>query len=518
RIRYRGLIHEFATLDDDPNGLSGKVSPIGIVHHGYMKEIVHERSKGERNLEIVRAAAEQDPNEAYNWFNLGATAFLIGDYETSRDALEKMRSMLGGQMRGFLPNGLAVLAEVYTDKFNDPVKGEEVSHAALDASPHYANAHFQLGKALIAQKRFDEGRAAYEAAIDDGQYAHQQYVIDDQVYIWKSHSEIGSSYVLQGNDTDALVWFEKGLKNSPKAEPLHINRAKALERLGRIAEASEAYRGVYEMYRGDHATLEWVNFLLRQGRDIEAIAVIDESYQRMPADQAVPMLMAAAAVSQRRGSLDDERYLRAAAALVPGSAEVLDPLEARLRERGKLDDLPALIEAEEAVAPRAPLDYLRRGRRRFEAKDYAEALALARAGLALAPNEPRLLYAEAAALASLGEEEAALETIGRITDASAEIAGGALLMAATIQRNRGRSDEAVIWVDRVLKIDPNRIDALVMRSELMQSLGSDDESEAALKRAFEIERRQDVALRLSALYLKNGRIAEAAAIAEQALA
>ena len=88
-IRYRGLIHEFPTVNGDPNGLAAASSPIGVIHHGYVKEIVHERGKGARNLAIVKAAAEREPNDAVHWFNVGATAFLLGDFETSRDAMEK---------------------------------------------------------------------------------------------------------------------------------------------------------------------------------------------------------------------------------------------------------------------------------------------------------------------------------------------------------------------------------------------------------------------------------------------
>ena len=111
-IRYRGLIHEFPTVNGDINGLKGASSPISIIHHGYVKEVVKDRDKGARNLAIVKAAAERDPNDAYNWFNVGATAFLVGDYETSRNALERMVELVGDEQRGFVPNGLTVLAEV----------------------------------------------------------------------------------------------------------------------------------------------------------------------------------------------------------------------------------------------------------------------------------------------------------------------------------------------------------------------------------------------------------------------
>ena len=516
RIRYRGLIHEFPTLDGDPNGLKGVSSAISIVHHGYVKEIVQERDKGQRNLAIVRAAAEAEPDEPYHWFNLGATAFLTEDFETARDALERMRTMLAGQTRGFVPNGLAVLAETYCDKLGDPVKGEEVARDGLIASPHYANAHFQLGKALIAQKRFDEGRAAYEAAIDDGKYAAMQYVIDDQVYIWKSHSEIGSSYVIQGDDRNAVEWFEKGLKNAPNAEPLHINRAKALERLGRIEEARDGYARVYEMYHSQQATIEYVNFLLRQHRETEAVSVIEESYAGMPPDQAVPLLMAAAAVAQRRNSRDDERYLRAAAALMPGAADVLDPLETLLRERGKAGDVDAFVLAEEAVPPKSAADYLRRARRRLNDRRFEEGLDYAARGLALDASNKTLYYARAFAEANLGFDERALATLAEIDGGPADLMLPVFALGASLHSKLGRPGDALDWIDGGLRVDPSRYDLWLQRASICEQAGDDDGCEDALKRAFELEKAES-ALRLSSFYLKKQRFTDAAAVAERAL-
>jgi tetratricopeptide (TPR) repeat protein len=431
-IRFRGLIHEFATIDDSPNGLEGVSSPISIVHHGYVKDVVASRDKGARNLAIVRAATQAEPQEPYHWFNLGTTAFLVGDYPAARDALERMLEMVGEQKRGFIPNALAVLAETYCDKLGDPARGEAVARRALQVSPHYANAHFQLGKALVALDRFDEAREAYQAAIDDGKYAALQFVIDDQVYIWKAHSEIGSSYVLQGNDEKALEWFDKGLKNAPKAEPLHINRAKALERLGRTADATDAFRVVYELHRSDQAAAEYVNHLLRNGGDTAALAVIEESYASLAPGTAIALLMAAAAIAQKRKSNDDERYLRAAQAIAPGSAEILNPLEALLRERGKEREVAALIERENAVPPVKPADFARRARRAMLDGQPGRALELASDGLNLAPQDALLAYTAAAAASTLGDSAKAWQMLALIQECPENLASGIRQLRASL--------------------------------------------------------------------------------------
>lgn len=517
KIRYRGLIHEFVTYDNDNDGLNGVPSPIGIVHHGYVKEIVHQREKGARNLAIVKEAAERDPDDPFHWFNLGTTAFLVDDFVTARDALERMRSMIGKRHRGFVPNGLAVLAETYCDKLGDPAKGEEVSRAALAFSPHYANAHFQLGKALIAQRRFDEAREAYLAAIDDGKYASLQYVIDDQVYIWKAHSEIGSSYVMQKDDLNALEWFEKGLKNAPKAEPLHINRARALERLGRKSEALDGYRAVYELHPNSaHSTIEYVNALLRNGGDDEALGIVDRTHAKFEPQWSVPLLMAAAAVAQKRGSLDDERYLRAAAAMAPGSADVLDPLEVILRARGKEEDVAAFIAREESAPPQNPKDYLRRSRRAIETGDFARGKELAQRGLVLDPSHATLHYALGLALAKEGDGDRALSVLAEVQEGPADTMIAIAMLSAALLRGRGDVAGALAGVERALAADASHLEALMLRANLMETLGRADGVVESLERAFAVDKTR-AGLELSAFYLRNGRVAEAADVAGRAL-
>ncbi len=57
RIRYRNSIHEFAALDGNETGMPAIVSPIEIIHLGYRDDVMLERKKYERNMEIAEAGA-----------------------------------------------------------------------------------------------------------------------------------------------------------------------------------------------------------------------------------------------------------------------------------------------------------------------------------------------------------------------------------------------------------------------------------------------------------------------------
>lgn len=517
RIRFRGMIHEFVTWDNGAEGLPAVHTPIAIVHHGYLKDVVETRNKAQRNYEIVRAAAEADPNDAFTWFNVGSTAFLMGDFEAAREGFEKMREINGETRRGFVPNGYAVLSEVYADKLGDPVKGEEVARAGLRFSPNYANMHFQLGKTLIAQHRFDEAREAFEQSIEDGKYATQQFIVDDQVYIWKAYSEIGSTYVMQGDDRAAIDWFRKGLKNAPNVQPLRLNLARALERIGELDEARDVFRGVYEDFRDDGSTVDWVNFLLRRREPAAALAIVDETHANLKDATAVPLLHAAAQIAAKVRPGTELRYLEFAADRAPGEAEILNWLEAIYRERSDNAAITRIRERESAVEPVKVGDFLRRSYNANVEHDFATGLKLAEHGLELDVRHDHLHYNAAVAAAELGELERALGHLQVVTSRDTPVFRPAQILRANVLRALSRHDEAIASLETVIAIDQRDIEALALRSQLYEAIGNLNASEESLRRILSFDAQQG-AVHLATFLLRHGRFEEAARIAGEGLA
>jgi tetratricopeptide (TPR) repeat protein len=395
RIRFFGPIHEYPALDGTGVSVEAVGSSISLIHHGYMNSVVAERDKGQRNLEILLAATQGDPENAYHWYNLGTTAYLNKDYELALSSLQKMYELVGETPRAFMPNGLALMGDLYCDHFQDPVKGEEFSRQSLRRSPHYANAHMMLGKALVAQKRFEEAREAFAAAIDDGAFAAQQFIVDDQVYVWKAQSEMGSSYALEGDDARALEWFEKGLANAPTVEPLMINRAKAYERLKRFAEAGDAYKLVMDTHDSATAMLHFVNFLLRMKRGAEAIEIVEQWYPRLKPSEASELLISAAGVSERYAFGKEEHFLRLAIELDPDREGAVEQLQRVLEAQGRGDEATGL---RDRLAPASFGEWKERARRALDEKRAEAAFAATEAALALNADDFDMLMTRAGAL------------------------------------------------------------------------------------------------------------------------
>ncbi|MDQ2680792.1 MAG: glycosyltransferase [Candidatus Eremiobacteraeota bacterium] len=514
KIRYRGTIHEFPATIDSPTGIGAVPSGVRILHHGYLKEVVAARNKGARNLEIVQAATDANPSDPFNWFNLGTTAFLIGDNALAISALEKMIEINGDKPRGFMANGLTTLADAY-DRQKMFSRSLEVAELCLTYSPHFANAHFSIGKALFGLGRIEEARDAYKAAIEDRKHSHEQFVVDDEVSIWKAQTEIGNTYVFAGDDETAIEWFDKGIANRPSAAPIRINRARALERLKRFTESEAAYKSLYEEFGDQNSILDYVNFLLRRHFDLQAVAVIESSYSKLSPRVGVSTLVIGAMVGQRQGWVDAERYLELAVGLLPGCAEALTPLEAIYRQRGDEAALALLLENESRTEPQEPADFLRRSYAAIAKQDYTDALAFANGGIAIAPNDPLLRYNAAVAAVNLKSQPEALVHLDAIQTSDA-IWAQAEYLRAVVLRDLERLDESLAALERLLTVDAAQVDAILLRAAVLEALHRQPEAERSLLEAMPLAK-QRIAVELAGLYLRQGRLADAQSFAEQIL-
>ncbi len=517
RVRYTGLIHEFACLDGNAKGIAAVLSPVKILHHGYTSDIIESRDKNARNLRILEEAIRREPDEAFHWYNYGLTTFLVGDTDRAIEAMERMWELTRDDARAFVPNGLQILADAYTERLGQPERGLEYALLALKLSPNYANAHFSAGKAHMHMKQWDRSREMYMAAIDDAAQPVQQFIVDDEISRWKAHSEIGATYALEGREEEAIEWFSKGLANHPASQPLLLNRGRALERAGRIEAAEADFHAAYAALKDEQAIVHLVNFLLRHGKAAQAVEIIERDVELAGEETAVNMLLAAASVAQQCGWHDGERYLLAALERAPGSSELLNPLEAIYTQRGDAQCIERLRAAEALTEPKSPADHLRRSHFLMAQKNYEAAFAMALSGIDKMPYDGPLRYNAALALVNLGKKDEALVHLQAIDNSNkpAHLQGKYLI--AVIVREMGRLQEALAASEAILAEEPQQFDAALLRGSLLEQLGRSAEAETALL-ALMPQNNQRVAVELAGLYLRSGRVADAQRIATQALA
>ncbi|GAC1544001.1 MAG: hypothetical protein NVS2B17_24500 [Candidatus Velthaea sp.] len=518
RIRYRSPIHEYITLDGRDTGIEAVHGPVAIDHYGYLQSVVAERKKADRNLEIIRAAVAQDPQDPFHWYNLGTTALIEKHADEGIGALERMFELVGGAPRGFVPSGLAFLADAYLEYRGDAARCLELATESLKRSPNFSNAHFTRGKSLIKLGRFDEGIAAYKTAIDAGRFNKDQFLVDDQVSVWKAHSEIGAAYGRIGDKNEALRWFDEGLQSRPGVLPLMLNRARALESLQRYDEARDQFRTCWEQFSDDQTAIEYVNYLLRRNAHDSSLAAIDAMAERVSPRCAALLLMTAAGISDRTVRAGEgPAYARRALEIAPGSAPVLDAAEVYFREKGNAEAMAALRVAELEAPLETVEDFARRSSRWLEENVPLRAREIALEGRARFGDHPGLLYDAAAATVQLGGREESVALLQAVSVQHAETFAKAAFLRSVILADLGRAPEALSAIDAVLELSPHSVDAALHRIKILPAAGRTNEAEGALREVLGRTGDARIAVELAGFLMGAGRFVEAQAVAERAL-
>ena len=349
RIRYRNPIHEFIALDGAAGGLPADRSTIEVVHHGYLAPVMAERAKGERNLRLCRLAAERDPHDPFHQYNLGMAHLLAGDPNGAIAALDRMRELTESTPRAFRVHALVTLADLYADVRGDIATAQSLVRECLALVPNYSNAHFTHGKLLAREGKFFEARDAFGRAIAAGAHDREHFVVDDEIAIWKAHSELGATLMRERRFADALAWFELAAQARPAAQPLVINRAKCHDALGDFTSAEPLFAAAFTAYGDEASAVEWINFLFRRGRTDDASAAIDAALPLVSDDSRALLLGAAAAAHLREGR-SDRAQAAVDRALAQGDGQAAAVTIEALAEHFGAPELAALLPVR---APRA---------------------------------------------------------------------------------------------------------------------------------------------------------------------
>jgi tetratricopeptide (TPR) repeat protein len=349
RMRYRNPIHEFIALDGSDAGLPADRTAIEIVHHGYLSPLVAERAKGQRNLRLCRLAVEREPLDPFHHYNLGMASLLSGDRNAAIAALDRTREMTRTAPRGFRIHALITLADLYAEVRHDVATAHALVNECLALVPNYSNAHFLQGKLLAREGALFEARDAFGRAIAAGAYDHEHFVVDNEIAIWKAHSEIGATLMREGRHAEALAWFELAAKARPAAQPLVINRAKCHEALGDLAAAESLFGAAFAAYRDQASAFEWINFLFRRGRTADASAAIDEALPLVN-DESKALLLGTAAAAHLRAGRRDDAQAAVDRALAIGDGQAATATLAALAEHFGTPELADLLAL---CAPRA---------------------------------------------------------------------------------------------------------------------------------------------------------------------
>jgi len=345
---------------------------------------------------------------------------------------------------------------------------------AAHAQPESAAAVGQFGQVLHAHWLYEGAAECYEIAheLSPGDFRW--------VYLLAGVEDI------RGSDTSRIdELFREAIRLAPQFPPVHVRHADALMRLGRWAEASDAYAEAARLdpelvlaYRG----LGQAANLLGDGP--EAVEHLERSRELAPEDRITQIALTRAYALTGQDDLAAETSRKAQA--VTAQASLPDPI---------FFEVQNLAVDPESLRKRASRNLL-------EGNDDAAIAALTlleeSEGVGARLQLAAAIKRRANQLAFGGDFDAALfefERAGRLTPADPEIEHN----WGTVLLRRGDFEEAGRHFERAIELDPGSADSLYNLGVVLEGLGRTDEAIARFSSAAAIDPQHVAPKRLTEL-------------------
>ena len=147
----------------------------------------------------------------------------------------------------------------------------DCSRRAIAVRPDVAEAHNNLGNALLAQGQYQEAAASFVQAIKI------------KPGFEEAHNNLGSAYLKLGRLEEAAASFREALRLRPGIPEAHFNLGNVYLKLGRLEEAAASFREALK-FRPDFAEAfnNLANVLQIQGRIEEAVTCSRQALRIKP--------------------------------------------------------------------------------------------------------------------------------------------------------------------------------------------------------------------------------------------
>ena len=252
-----------------------------------------------------------------------------------------------------------------------PAEAVRILQKAVDASPDYAPAHFNLGVAFNQEGQKEPALDEFAAAIK----LRPDY--------FEAHAAMGLTLLETGRPIGAVEHLREAVRLRPNLVGARNNLGHALMQTGSTAEAIKEYEEALRLEPNHAATYNSLAVALQQeGRLDEAIRKYEEALRLQPGDAAVHSNLALAL--DAKGNHDDAiRHLNQALQIQPANASIHTNLGDLLIRLGRVPEAIAHYEQAAALSDTVEMHfqlgqaYARVGRLSEATISFERALALA---------------------------------------------------------------------------------------------------------------------------------------------
>lgn len=211
--RFDGTLHE-QILNNVLNTGPVKTVSVRVNHYGYLQQIVIDKQKSKRNLEIAVKMVEDKPKDTFAHFSLGLEYCRIAEYENAYRHFEEADKLLNNQTAYFAHvlslNRVKMLRCL--QRYNEALSLVEQEIIKFPGFPDLV-----YSKALI---QFDLNNFAETLNIlrvlTEMEPDVSKYICQSGLNTYKAFSLYGATYEMMGDQKMAVSWYSKAFKICPE--------------------------------------------------------------------------------------------------------------------------------------------------------------------------------------------------------------------------------------------------------------------------------------------------------------
>jgi tetratricopeptide (TPR) repeat protein len=227
-LHYTGYIHEQVEPRREGLIFERMAAPdVLVLHYGYTGELMAERDKYLRNLELIQASLLKEPQNPFHSFNLGLT------HRVNNENEEALAAFLAAVEKSLkleaLPTYMAAcwcyIASIYLE-MHQPDQALKTCQDAPELCQKNPDYWVNLGSSWSQLGEFEKSVAAFQSAMALRLEAFTSLVSDRAATTWKPFAGIGNAYLMQQDLEKADHYFRRALRENPQNTDIRLGLAR----------------------------------------------------------------------------------------------------------------------------------------------------------------------------------------------------------------------------------------------------------------------------------------------------
>ena len=274
--RYKGRIHEQIAdpiLKSNPNA-SLQFTDIKIEHDGYLLEVVVDKKKSERNIQILEKELQDTQDECFHRYNLAVEYIRIRDYERALEEIGKAKKAVNLKQISY---GHIVLKREI-DSLEHLGRIEEAIVAcskAITDYPDYPDLYLSQGIFHLGRKEWQQAEACFLRALEIGE-APVHYSSNQGSGSYYPSFFLGKIYEQMGRYDLAIAYYLSTLQFKPNSLPPFLRLVSLIAR--DVSSSEEMIQRLEDLFHIQSAKTWWSSALsfYQLGLFHEVMQVLDK--------------------------------------------------------------------------------------------------------------------------------------------------------------------------------------------------------------------------------------------------